>query len=212
MRDLFRSCIIVFSLAFLSSQTHAQETIVQGKVIDANSGDAVPFVNIVFKGTYIGTTTDFDGNYLIKSTHPTDSLQASYIGYVIKSKVVSKGIRQTINFQLLEETTNLQAVEVFAGENPAWEILRNVVKNKPGNDKRKLTGYEYETYSKIEVDVDNISDKMRENSIMKEISQVLDSVERIAGEDGKPILPLFISASLLLPDAIKFRLLILRLM
>ena len=119
MRALHRSGLIVFSLVFLSSQTHAQETIVHGKVIDANSGDAVPFVNIVFKGTSIGTTTDFDGNYHIQSTHPTDSLQASYIGYVIKSKVVSKGIRQTINFQLLEETTNLQAVEVYAGENPS---------------------------------------------------------------------------------------------
>lgn len=196
MRALYRSSLLVFSLVFLSSQAHAQETIVQGKVIDANSGDAVPFVNIVFKGTSIGTTTDFDGNYLIKSSLPTDSIQASYIGYVIKSKVVSKGIRQTINFQLLEETTNLQAVVVYAGENPAWEILRNVVKNKPGNDKRKLTGYEYETYSKIEVDVDNISDELRQNSIMKEISQVLDSVERIAGEDGKPILPLFITESI----------------
>ncbi len=196
MRVFYRSCSIIFSLVFLSSQAHAQETIVRGKVIDANSGDAVPFVNIVFKGTSIGTTTDFDGNYLIKSTHPTDSLQASYIGYVIKSKLVSKGIRQTINFQLLEETTNLQAVEVYAGENPAWAILRSVVKNKEANDKRKLTGYEFETYSKIEVDVDKISDKLRQNSIMKEISQVLDSVERIAGEDGKPILPLFITESI----------------
>ena len=36
---------------------------------------------------------------------------------------------------------------------------------------------------------------MRQNKIMKKISQVLDSVERIAGEDGKPVLPLFITES-----------------
>ena len=167
----------------------------QGKIIDSSSGDAIPFVNVVFKGTSIGTTSDFDGNFLIKTTRPTDSIQASYIGYVLKSKLIRKGVRQTINFQLLEETTHLEAVVVNAGENPAWEILRNVVKNKERNDKRKLIAYEYETYSKIEVDVDNISDKMRESTVMKKIAQVLDSVERIAGEDGKPILPLFITES-----------------
>ena len=195
VRDLFRNCFLALSFLLLSIQLFAQETIVQGKIIDANSGDAIPFVNVVFKGTSIGATTDFDGNFLIKSAHPTDSLQASYIGYISKSKFIREGVRQTINFQLLEETTRLEAVVVHAGENPAWEILRKVIGNKERNDKRKLTGYEYETYSKIEVDVDNISDKMRETRVMKKISQVLDSVERIAGEDGKPILPLFITES-----------------
>ena len=89
----------------------------------------------------------------------------------------------------------MQEVIVYAGENPAFEILRNVVRNKNNNDKRKLTAYEYDTYTKIEVDVDNISDKFREKKIVKKITQVLDSIDRIAGEDGKPILPLFITES-----------------
>jgi hypothetical protein len=52
---------------------------------------------------------------------------------------------------------------------------------------------ETEAYTKIEIAVDNMSDKFRERKIMKQISQVLDSIDRIAGEDGKPILPMFIS-------------------
>ena len=39
-------------------------------------------------------------------------------------------------------------------------------------------------YTKIEIDVDNISDKFREKKLVRKITQVLDSVERIAGEDG----------------------------
>ncbi len=173
----------------------AQETVVQGKVTDASSGDPVPFVNVVFKGTSIGTATDFDGNFTLKTNNATDSLIASYIGYKPRSKPVTRGIRQTINFQLTEESVGLQEVVVYAGENPAFDILRKVVRNKSNNDKRKLTAYEYDTYTKIEVDVDNISDKFRERKIVKKITQVLDSVERIAGEDGKPILPLFITES-----------------
>ncbi len=44
---------------FLPGLLVAQETIVQGKVTDANSGDAVPFVNVVFKGTSIGGHNGF---------------------------------------------------------------------------------------------------------------------------------------------------------
>ncbi|MBN8652757.1 MAG: carboxypeptidase-like regulatory domain-containing protein [Cytophagales bacterium] len=174
---------------------NAQETIVQGKVTDAASGDPIPFANVVFKGTSIGATTDFDGNFLIKTQNPTDTVIASYIGYKSRSKVVKRGVQQTINFQLVEDVTNLQEVIVKAGENPAFEILRKVVRNKNNNDKRKLIAYEYDTYTKIEIDVDNLSEKFRERKMVKRITQVLDSVERIAGEDGKPILPLFITES-----------------
>lgn len=191
----FRQVLISFLLAFLSTSILAQETIVKGKVTDANSGDPIPFVNVLYKGTSIGTTTDFDGNFLIKTNNPEDSLLASYIGYKPRVKAVVKGTEQFINFQLEEEVTNLQEVVVLAGENPAFEILRRVVRNKNQNDKRKLRAYEYDTYTKIEVDVDNMSDAFREKKVVKKITQVLDSVERIAGEDGKPVLPLFITES-----------------
>jgi hypothetical protein len=174
----------------------AQETIITGKVIDAASGDPVPFANIIFKGTSIGVTTDFEGNYLLKSSNPTDSILASYIGYRSRAKFIKRGITQVINFQLEEDVTNLQEVVVRAGENPAYEILRNVVRNKKFNDKRKLIAYEYDTYTKIEVDADNLSDKFREKKIIKKITQVLDSIDVIAGDDGKPILPLFITESI----------------
>jgi hypothetical protein len=188
--------LICFALGIFSSVTLlAQETVVQGKVTDAGSGDPIPFVNVIFKGTTIGATTDFDGNYLIKTTQPTDSITASYIGYKSRSKAIKAGIKQTVNFQLIEGVVNLQEVVIHAGENPAFEILRRVVRNKKQNDKRKLTAYEYDTYTKIEIDVDNISDEMRQKKFMQKITQVLDSIDRIAGEDGSPILPLMISES-----------------
>ncbi len=191
----FTKNLFLFCLLVVITTLQAQETIVKGKVTDANSGDPIPFVNVLFKGTSIGTTTDFDGNFLLKTSNPTDTILASYIGYKPRVKSITKGIVQTINFQLEEDVTNLQEVVVLAGENPAFEILRQVVRNKKDNDKRKLTAYEYDTYTKIEVDVDNMSEKFRERKLIQKITQVLDSVERIAGEDGKPILPIFITES-----------------
>lgn len=175
--------------------TAAQETIVRGKVTDVNSGDPIPYVNVIFQGTTIGVTSDFDGNYELRSSTPSDTIVVSYIGYKVKKKVVVRGITQIIHFQIEEDVTKLQEVVFVAGENPAFEVLRNVVRNKNNNDKRKLTAYEYDTYTKIEIDVDNLSDKFRQRKVVKKITQVLDSIDRIAGEDGKPILPLFITES-----------------
>ena len=196
MRIAFLKQISVsFLLVFGSLTTFSQTTIVKGKVTDANSGDPIPFANIIFKGTTFGTNTDFEGNFTVKATGPVDSLTASYLGYHTRTKKVDAGKTQVVNFQLAEAVTNLQEIVVDAGENPAYPILRNVVRNKDKNDKRRLTAYEYDTYTKIEIDVDNISEKFKKKKLIRKITQVLDSIDRIAGEDGKPILPLFISES-----------------
>lgn len=184
--------IFIFAFLLLPFAGSAQ-TIVSGKVLDANSGDPIPFASVLFKGTSIGVTTDFDGNYTLKTATPVDSLHASYVGYKSKAKLVKKNVAQVINFQLEELSTNLNEVVITAGENPAFEILRRVDENRKEHDKRRLTAYEYETYTKIEIDIDNMSEKFRNRKILQKITQVLDSVDVIAGEDGKPILPLFIS-------------------
>lgn len=180
-------------LMLLALVGQAQETVISGKVTDAASGDPIPFANVLFKGSTVGTTTDFDGKFLIKTTSPKDSIIASYIGYKPKAKIIKRGITQIINFQLEEDVTRLKEIVFTAGENPAFEVLRRAIDSKSDHDKRKLLAYECESYTKIEIDIDNMSEKFRSKKIMQKISQVLDSIDRIAGDDGKPILPMFIS-------------------
>ncbi|HEX6224184.1 MAG TPA: DUF5686 family protein [Chryseolinea sp.] len=191
-----RSLVLIVTAIAVLNFANAQETIVRGKITDANSGDPIPYVNVIFQGTTIGVTSDFDGNYELKTNTPSDTIVVSYIGYKVKKKSIAKGITQVVNLQIEEDITNLQEVVFMAGENPAFDVLRNVVRNKNKNDKRKLTAYEYDTYTKIEIDIDNLSDKFRQRKMVQKITQVLDSIEVIAGEDGKPILPLFITESL----------------
>ncbi|MCH8317846.1 MAG: carboxypeptidase-like regulatory domain-containing protein [Bacteroidetes bacterium] len=184
--------------------------VVRGRVTDAQTGDGLPFVNVYFKGTTIGTTTDFEGYYRLSTKKPTDSLVASYIGYITKVKLVGdlksqirdweleipKGVIKPINFQLESATMKLKEVVVVAGENPAFAIMRKVIKNKSKNDKRSLSAYEYESYNKIELDIDNITEKFRNKKIMRKITAIFDSLQQIAGEDGRPVLPVFISESI----------------
>ncbi len=186
---------LFFSLLLIGFSVFAQKTVITGKVTDAETGDGVPFANVYFDGTTVGTSTDFDGFYKIETEKATDSLVVSYVSYQTRKKAVKKGVTQNIDYQLASSEETLKAIVITSGkwENPAWEYLRGVLDHKSKNDKRRLSAYEYDAYSKVELDVDNISDKFKEKKIVKKIISVVDSVESLAGEDGKPILPLFIS-------------------
>lgn len=192
--------IVFFAISFLSllavQKAVAQETVVNGRVTDAETGDPLPFVNVLFQGTYIGTTSDFDGYFSLSTVENVDSLEVSYIGYHKRVKAVTKGEVQTINFQLATDVVSLSEVVIVAGENPAYPIIRSAVKNKKKNDKKSLEAYEFESYNKLEVDVNQIPDRLRKKKAMQQVSMVLDSIQLIAGDDGKPVLPIFISESI----------------
>lgn len=186
---------LIFTFVVFQSAS-AQTFIIKGKVTDSENSDPIPFANIVVKGTTIGTTTDFDGNYTLKLPRKIDSLSAIYIGYKMRTKKVENVPSQVINFQLAETAVQLAEVVIKPGENPAWPILREVMRHKPYNDKRALISYEFEAYNKVEVDIDQLSEKFKKRKIIKKIQSVMDSIGKITGEDGNPVLPFFISESI----------------
>ncbi len=163
---------------------------------EAESGTPIPFANVVFLGTQDGAITDFEGNFIAETNQEVNELEVRYIGFVKRAKPIQKSVDQIVNFQLDEDVQTLGEVVVYSGENPAWPIMRKVVINKPLNDKRALSAYEYESYTKVEFDVDNISEKFKKRKVVQKITNVLDSIEQIAGEDGKPILPVFLSEAI----------------
>jgi len=105
--------------------TTSGQTIVKGKVTDARSGDPIPFANIIFQGTTNGTTTDFDGNFVVKTSEAADSIVVSYLGYTTRTRKIKQGVAQVMNFQLEELTTALNEIVFESGENTTYEILRN---------------------------------------------------------------------------------------
>lgn len=80
---------------------------VLGKITD-DTGEGLPGVNVVVKGTTRGTTTDFDGNYQI-TVSGDDELVYSYVGFETQSAKVGK--RSNINVTL-GGATELQEVVV----------------------------------------------------------------------------------------------------
>ncbi|MDI9355552.1 MAG: DUF5686 family protein [Chitinophagaceae bacterium] len=191
---------ILFFIVFIPlTSLYAQKTTtVTGKVIESKTGNPIPFVNVVFQNTNIGITTDFDGNFYLKTTQPLpkDSLTASYTGYVKKTKKITIGTEQIIHFELSEEIIALKEIVFKAKENPAFKIIRNSIKNKEKHDKRNLSAYEYDSYTKVELDLNNISQSLGNTTIVNKIKKVLDSIQQMKDEKGSAILPVFFSETI----------------
>lgn len=186
--------VYLFIFLFNSVTSFAQqETIITGHVSEIGTNGGIPFVNIYFKGTLIGTVTDFDGNYSIKTSTPKDSIYVSLIGYKSKAKKVEKGKTQVINFQLSPEALNLSTIEIRPGINPALRIIRNAQLNKTKYDRDNLTAIQYVSYTKQEADVDNITPKMRRWRLFSPFAAMWDSLDVMVGEESKANLPVMMS-------------------
>ena len=71
---------IVFAL-FFGATMYAQ-TVVTGTVTDSKDNQPIPGVNIRLEGKYIGTSTDFDGNFTLEVTEPLPfKIVVTSIGY-----------------------------------------------------------------------------------------------------------------------------------
>lgn len=76
--------------------------------VKASNGDPVPGVTIVVKGSSIGTITDFDGKYTLRSVPAEATLVFSFVG--MRSQEVSIAGRNEINIVLEDETIGLEEV------------------------------------------------------------------------------------------------------
>ena len=104
----------LFSVLFYSMGFAQEMTKVRGKVIDADTKEPLPFVNVTFLNTNTGTTTDFNGKFQLETKWAGEELQASFVGYISLVKKINLGSNQTINFELKTTSVNLQEIIVRA--------------------------------------------------------------------------------------------------
>lgn len=189
--------LILFTIALLSLNFcgFSQSTVVQGIVKDSLSGKPIPYVKIKFQNGGAGGLTNFDGSFFIQTANPSDSIEVSSVGYKTLVFPVNAGISNDYEISLPAAIKSFDAVEIIAGENPAFEILRKVKENKKKNNPEKLEAYQCEVYNKMQFDVNNIGKNFEENKLF----QKMDVVDNYVGEDttiGKRYIPVLLTESI----------------
>ena len=193
-RTTYHFSFIVFLLLASIFPATAQTTTVSGKIVDAITREPLPFVNLIFKGTTDGATTDIEGIYTITTNTPSDSIIVSYVGYTKVTRAIKKGMVQQLNIAL-SQGVDLMEIVVKPGENPAHRILRKIIAHKYANDREKLEAYQYEVYNKVEFDLNNLSEDFQHNRLLKPFSFIFDDIDSSNAKE-KPYLPVFMTEAI----------------
>ena len=101
--------ILLLSL-LLGNFAMAQQTVLTGKVTDSSSGESLPGVSIVVKGTTNGTMSNEDGIFTL-SVNMGDIIQFSYVGYKLQ-EIAAQG-QNTLAVSLIVDTEQLEEVVVI---------------------------------------------------------------------------------------------------
>ncbi|HDP76414.1 MAG TPA: carboxypeptidase-like regulatory domain-containing protein [Bacteroidales bacterium] len=193
MKRLLSVIFIVFVTANLAFG-QGQITKVRGKVLDAQTNEPLPYVNVTFKNTTQGNITSEKGEFFLESRTATDTLLVSFIGYKPAAIKVKKGVYQEISVNLEPEAIELEAVVVRPGESQANRIIRNIIKNKDRNNPANFT-YSCKSYNKIQIDINNIDEDIKKRKVFNQFQFIWDYVDTNA-VTGKTYLPIFITESL----------------
>lgn len=122
-----RRILPVLFLVGLGVSAIAQERVVTGRVTSQEDGAPIPGVNVVVKGTSVGTATDVNGNYSIRVSSDETILTFSFIGYV--NAEVSVGSRSVVDVQLTSDITQLSEVVVTGyGTQIKQDLTGNIAK------------------------------------------------------------------------------------
>jgi TonB-linked SusC/RagA family outer membrane protein len=101
---------LILCFTLLWGNAEAQSRTVSGTVKDGSTGEAIPGVSVLIKGTLTGTITDVNGNFSIQSNSDADVIVFSFVGYA-KNEVAVAG-KTTIDVTLAQDLTTLEEVVV----------------------------------------------------------------------------------------------------
>ncbi|WP_026631684.1 DUF5686 and carboxypeptidase-like regulatory domain-containing protein [Dyadobacter alkalitolerans] len=194
--------LILCLVQTLSGTAIAQSTTtIKGTVTDAKTGETLPFVSVLIPGTTMGTASDADGKYAMTLREDYKTVKFTYVGYLSVEKPITPGIEQVINVKLAVDASMLKEVTIKGRgryrnkDNPAVQLIREVIAHKDQNKMAANDFVEYEQYEKISFALSNLSDNFKEKRIFKNYQFLFEDQDSTA-MGGKNMLPAYIQEKL----------------
>jgi len=119
--------IIIFFLICIA-QASAQLIVLSGRVFHKNEG--VPFATVLVKGSTYAATSNVDGRYTLKLNPGKYEIVFQSIGYAKHSELIELTHNQELNVELKPDGILLKEIDISAGEDPSYPIIRNAIKRR----------------------------------------------------------------------------------
>lgn len=187
-------CCLVGLLCLFSLEGQ-NEIRIKGLITDSVSGEPLPYVSIIVKGTTTGAATDLDGRFslTVPSSASGKMLEVSYLGYSTKQVPLKSG--QSLSIQLAPTGIALNEVVVKPGreryrrrDNPAVAFVKNVIERRDANDPRNHDYYSYDRYQKMVFAMNDYKPKKHEDGKTGKFDFLVDFIDTL--DVGTTILPI----------------------
>ncbi len=193
LRQILRILSVTVLLTALSpDNAAAQATKVKGRVVDASTGEGIPFAGIYFKNSTVGVSADLDGYFFLETRDTLSLLSASILGYEEQVTKVNPHSFNEVNFSLRPVHDELIAAVVKPDDRYMRSILRKIDEAKERNNPEKRRLYSCDVYTKMELDITNPESPMISNFLPKSFRFVYDYMDTSV-VSGHPYLPVLIS-------------------
>ena len=136
MKRIFSALVAALCIV-LSAEARNTDAHIHGHIIDKNTGEHLPYMVVVLKGTTIGVTTESTGHYMIRNVpEGRFTVEVSAVGYKTQSYEVDikKGRSYEVNFVLEEDLVQIDGVIVSATRSETTRKMSPTLVNVVGMD------------------------------------------------------------------------------
>ena len=123
--------------AVLSAGANDTDAHIHGHVIDKHTGEHLPYMVVMLKGTTIGVTTESTGHYMIRNVpEGTFVIEVSAVGYKTQNReiMIRRGHSYEVNFILEEDHVQIDGVIVSATRSETTRRMSPTLVNVVGMD------------------------------------------------------------------------------
>lgn len=160
------------------------QTKVSGVVLDENK-EPLPYVNVFFKGSTTGTTTNEEGEFYIQSSKNFSIISIVFLGFESQEILLKSKINK-IKVVLKEDSTTLDEVIIVKQpkkrlkkqKNPAFRILKEIWRKKKKNGLSLVKAYQYNQYSSRELGFGNMDSLFMRKVLRNKFNKMKNYVQK----------------------------------
>ena len=165
---LKRIAILILTILF-AQIIAAQDIVIVGQVLTAETAEPLQAASVWFKGTNLGCTTNEEGFFMLRSNTPQRTLIVSVVGYKQRQIKLDYGKDQMIRIYLKEDISILDEVIAMPKQDEAIVLLKNVYNNRRTNNPENVVNLSTTMNDLTAINLTNIRQKSLQRKLFKDL-------------------------------------------
>jgi len=193
-----KGALLGLLLLLLSKQTAGQGRIITGKVLDSATHAPLTNVSVRVKNANKGALTDSTGSFRLEADKNAKQLLVTMVGYNPKTLMLGESGIQRVTIFMGETYTTLEGITVKFKrgkyrnkDNPAVELIRQVIAHKPENKPGAYNFASFRKYDKTELSMDNLPHWLTEAAVIHRYHYLFENFDSTK-IPGKKLFPVYI--------------------